>query len=610
MDGMKRGTRTALALAMVIGLAGCGRAVSIPATVPARPTTPPAVADALATSQSMSAIDFENAQTGWLAGAGQIWQTTDGGRQWRVVFDQGEADFHAIRFVTPRVGWAWSNRTLVETTDGGITWRVVHQGPSPLVSFSMVSPVGGYAVWDTPSAPAGPGVPGGRLFVTTDGGRRWRALTTPFHPVAVDFSGPLDGWVVGTHHIWRTVDGGRQWHPVVNLRTPPMSATIRLTGSMVWVLLRGGSGMNQTSYTLLQYTPKAGWKTALAVSTAGAGPAPDAALGAPDGPGLVPGPLVAVDAGTAFFAGEVPAANLGTTAVWAYDDGHWNRFSAIYGANGIPGSDALSFVNARDGWLVGGSGETQVFRTRNGGKSWYQVFPAPVPVRGVSFPSATTGYGLGLPGQPNAVVKTTDGGTRWVTVGQLPASDTWQSDAPMPSIVFTGPATGWAVRDQRLWQTVDGGREWTPIFLPDWTPADGLEMIDFLDSAGIVGAPYENTSWWTVDGGATWHRAQRETVLQGLGSLNRAVTPQTLGESQEILGVGANGPVLWILGENEWALSTDNGTQWVTHAVPRNMAGGMMADLSFANAQDGWLESGLGQLYRTHDGGAQWQAVP
>jgi len=428
--------------------------------------------------------------------------------------------------------------------------------------------------------------------------------------MAVDFSGSLNGWVVGFHRIWRTVDGGRQWHPVAELSTIPMSADIRVAGSSVWVLLRGGSGMNQTSYTVLQYTPKAGWKTALAVSTAGAGPAPDAASNAPAGPGLVPGPLVAVNAGTTFFAGEVPAANLGTTAVWAYHDGGWTRFPAIFGANGIPGSDALSFVNVRDGWLVAGSGSTQVFRTRNGGQSWYQVFPNPQPVRGMSFVSTTTGYGLGLPGRPNAVVKTTDGGTRWVTVGQLSAPATWQSDAPSPSIVFTGPVTGWAVRNQHLWQTVDGGRQWTPMALPDWTPADGLAMVDFIDSAGIVGAPYEDMSWWTVDGGRTWNRAQHETVIQGLGSLNRAVTPQILGESQPMLEVGANGPVMWILGENAWALSTDNGTQWMMHAIPDNIVGGVIADLSFANAEDGWLESGLGQLYRTQDGGIRWQAVP
>ena len=68
----------------------------------------------------------------------------------------------------------------------------------------------------------------------------------------------------------------------------------------------------------------------------------------------------------------------------------------------------VDFVNANEGWAVGGSGK--IYHTTNGGANWVSQ-PSGVSwvLREVSFISASTGYVVGSGG----VLVTTDGGQIW-----------------------------------------------------------------------------------------------------------------------------------------------------------------------------------------------------
>ena len=618
-------------------LAGCGTEVSqspqatathppksAPATAPSSAIPPSPVPEvpmaqpvttADASSRPMAAIQFLNTNLGYLAGSGQIWKTTDGGQQWTDIYDSGTANFRAIQFLDANVGWIWGYRTLMETSNGGKSWHVQHHSASPIVSLSMVSPQAGFAVIGTPSAPSGPGGPGNAFYETSNGGKSWHTVATPFHPLAVTFANAEDGWVVGDNHVWATSDGGHEWIPTLEMgSTVPMAATIRAQGHHLWVLLQGQSGMNQTSYTLFEKTAGKSWQVVLAKSTAGAGPAPDAPQGAAQGPELAPGPLAVLSGGTAYFAGESAAQNLGTTDIWSTANGgaSWIKNPPLYGVNGMPGPDALSFVSPQDGWLVAGSGSTHVLRTTNGGSTWHQVFPAPTPVRGVSFVSPSRGYGLGLPGNPNAVLESTNKGASWGLVSSLPASGVWINDlagAPQPAIVFTSATVGWLVRADRLWHTTDGGRLWVAVDLPSWTPNVALNAVSFFGQDGVVGSQASDTCWWTVNGGQTWQYDQHESAPQALTDINRLITTESHRVSQKVLSAGSFGSVAWLtFPDNAWALSTDGGSHWTLHSVPGSVNLGLPGALSFVNAQDGWM-AGAG-LYETANGGSQWEQVP
>lgn len=384
-----RGYRWGLVLGGVLATVGCGlngatgnRATSSSPRVPAG--TP--VTAAMAARTRMQAVDFLNARDGFLAGQGTVWATTDGGRQWSEVY-RGPADLRAVAFINARDGWAWGWHRLLATTDGGHHWQQVYQaGASPLVSMSWTGARTGYAVIGTPSAPPAPGGPGYALYRTVDGGRRWQRTDTPFHPLAVAFADGHSGWAVGDRRVWHTSDGGRIWMPSYRYgQEVPMAAEVRLGGPhSVWVELIGGSGMNQTPYTVLHRTPGGGWQVVAAVSTAGAGPAPDVPGHSPPGPGSFPGPLAVLGPDSAVLGGVCRACNLGVVDLWRTTNGgaSWTRYPSVSGASGIPGPHALGFVNRRQGWLVDGAGFSQVLATTDGGATWRQIFPGVTPVQG------------------------------------------------------------------------------------------------------------------------------------------------------------------------------------------------------------------------------------
>ncbi len=630
---MRRRSKALLALIAALGLAGCGTprsagghgatpnapssSASASPTPKGRPSqstassaTPGLITTAQANNTGMQAIDFMNAHRGFLAGHGGIWKTTDGGRQWAAV-SRDSANFQNIQFVNNHVGWAWGYRTLVATTNGGNTWQIRYHNASPIISASMTGSESGYAVMGTPSAPLGAGGPGNRLYQTTDGGEHWQTVAAPFHPMAVAFWGKLTGWVVGNSNVWKTTDGGKQWTAVYHFaHQVPMAAQIKLAGpDDVWIVLDGESGMSQTSYTVIRHTLHGHWRVVAAKSTAGAGPAPDAPAAAPGAPETAPGPWAVVNRHTAFLGGVSSALNMGTTAIWSTLNGgeNWNQYQPIYGANGIPGPSALSFVNSKQGWLVDGGVKTQVFETTNGGISWRQIFPtAPSPVEGISFVTPSTGYGVGQPGHPNQIVVTHNGGRLWSPLSRLPSSSRWQFDYVHPVIAFTSPQVGWVVRNNHLWKTQNGGKTWTQQSLPHYTAHIRLNSVAFAGQDGVAGSLYPNSSWWTADGGSTWNYAQNENFTQALATLNPAMNRELSHVGQNVVSAGGYGTVAWILFQNRtWALSTNHSQSWTVHTLPVNTVS-YLGTLSFVNARDGWGQSITGRIVRTIDGGLSW----
>ncbi len=192
-------------------------------------------------------IEFTTANVGWAAfgtaaGVAPLYETENGGRRWirrtvavppRDVGPPPQAGYGAMfagqptingRFgavgytVDQRVG----TRTIVyRTTDAGSDW-------SPVV------PPGPGKPWlvDTLTARSWRLVYGNRILVTDDAGRTWHTITTnhtfpalfysfgsPTPPVVV-FPSDNIGWIVqqdpeaSTNTLWRTTDGGHQWHQV------------------------------------------------------------------------------------------------------------------------------------------------------------------------------------------------------------------------------------------------------------------------------------------------------------------------------------------------------------------------------------------------------------
>lgn len=93
--------------------------------------------------------------------------------------------------------------------------------------------------------------------------------------------------------------------------------------------------------------------------------------------------------------------------------------------------EAMAFVDAQNGWAVGGSGTGTILHTTNGGAAWTsQALPGTVSenMRGVDFIDVNQGWAVGAGG---SVLHTIDGGATWTEVRACRGSSTpWTSSMP------------------------------------------------------------------------------------------------------------------------------------------------------------------------------------
>jgi hypothetical protein len=169
----------------------------------------------------------------------------------------------------------------------------------------------------------------------------------------------------------------------------------------------------------------------------------------------------------------------------------------------------------------------------------YTILGAPV-LTSMQFVSASQGWAVG----ENAILATTDGGAHWMT--QL------SGRLNLISVDFVNGQDGWAVGTTSLLSTTDGGAVWTPLT----EPCPLIRSVHFISPA----------DGYAVAGGADVAGTNPEVPLTG----------------GEILA------------------TSDGGHSWHPRPAPKDVQ-----TVCFSDPQHGWIGAN-GQLYRTSDGGNRW----
>jgi photosystem II stability/assembly factor-like uncharacterized protein len=331
---------------------------------------------------ALAAVQFVDSGHGWVAGAGRIMATSDGGGSWTRQY-AGPADLDQVDFIDGQHGWAAGGDTLLRTTDGGGSWTALAEPcQGELSSVHFVSPTLGYAVAAAPGDQAGgayTSAVGGSLLRTTDGGSTWTAVTgTPANPQSACFATADDGYLGTPAHIWRTTDGGQHW--TLALTEPGASGNpttadspeIECAGaSGLWVLFLGqGAATGHAPY--LAYASQDGheWHGVLEEQFTETALRPGVKL--PEGPGSYPGPVSAIDPGTAVFVGYTPPLGYGEAPVMlASDNGY--ALTKEGDVTAINEPLAAAFLSQDQGWVVGENLHTNAFdieATSDAGRSW------------------------------------------------------------------------------------------------------------------------------------------------------------------------------------------------------------------------------------------------
>jgi photosystem II stability/assembly factor-like uncharacterized protein len=204
----------------------------------------------ISTNEAINDIYFRNKDDGYILAGNHIFNTRNGGSEWREIrrfsadeFGGAEPELYSLRFSGKKRAWivgAASRRDvvvdslLIYTDDGGTSW-VRQRVPTKeeLIHVDFVSEQRGWVVGAS-----------GTILHTQDGGQTWTLQrsgtnSTLYH---IDFRNERVGWIVGERgSILRTTDGGESWYAVVVPVRSTLLSVQFVDEDQGWVVGRGGT---------------------------------------------------------------------------------------------------------------------------------------------------------------------------------------------------------------------------------------------------------------------------------------------------------------------------------------------------------------------------------
>ncbi len=481
------------------------------------------------TTNAMVALHFVNDQLGFAAATGAILlRTIDGGANWAPLTTPITYNMRGIHFFDALNGLAVGlGGELIRTTDGGDNWtlEVIANGTSLLGLFVQGNSL--IAMGN-----------GGTVARSTNGGASWSLQTLdPLDLLGAWIDPSGIGLLTGKARVYRTTDHGATWSPVqigtYHSMLGKVSFGTEQNGASAGWQTAGGieNGVVRTTNGGRNWSNvNAGNSTWLGVHLLA------------NGTGWLGGGVGANRSTTDFFATSTthPGPDVAIRCTWAFDAN-----TAIVGGGYINGGcyrttnagstwDYVQTGNIYDLWFVndtlgfcGGEGGA-LARTHDGGITWQPLNnPFNADIYSIFFLNDTLGYFAGGGG-----ARTTDGGDTWTAVNSLPSFTM--------SIFFTDPDTGYVVGvSGQVLRTTNGGTDWVTV-VPE--PFDAIiGDATLVDGALIAVGRYGDVYRAALECPTT---PQVPTVLQSGQTLCTAWRPQIQWYLDGALLPGATGPCL------------------------------------------------------------------
>jgi photosystem II stability/assembly factor-like uncharacterized protein len=192
-------------------------------------------------------------------------------------------------------------------------------------------------------------------------------------------------------------------------------------------------------------------------------------------------------------------------------------------------------------------------------------------------------------GNPAEVAYSDDGGTTWTTVNVDATNGAFFGG--QGSLFALNYRNIWAgLTSGEVWFSSDGGLTWAEQPSAN-AGVNGILQVKFLDeNVGLFGG-YVNTLYHTSDGGDHW----------------RALTGPFVGDI--VTAMAMIDADRWWLGNEDGALwyTMDGGTTWTQRTFPVVGSPGVLGDIHFIDEYHGAFVTSGGSIYRTWNGGADWE---
>lgn len=209
----------------------------------------------------------------------------------------------------------------------------------------------------------------------------------------------------------------------------------------------------------------------------------------------------------------------------------------------------------------------QLVSTHNAGASFtIKTLSTPL-LTDVFFIDSIIAYAVG-----KSVWKTIDAGDNWTKLYDFTVSTGWNS------IFFTNEQTGWVIKREGVFRTINGGIDWQ-LVNTDTFNLSSAQAIFFLNSdTGYISNNYSIEK--TVNGGASW---------------NKVFTCIHISAYHDIHFVSEN--VGYITDGTCIFRTTDGGNTW-TKIVALASSSRSFVELHFTDANHGWACGGKGTIVK------------
>ncbi|MDX6583151.1 MAG: hypothetical protein QOI10_2335 [Solirubrobacterales bacterium] len=500
---------------------------------------------------TLSGLDFAGTR-GYAAGTfGTLLRTDDAGATWSGVNTGLTDPLVRVQVIDPNTVVVGGACALRRSNDGGasfsrLPWTASDEDcPSAIASFNFASGSVGYLLTRD-----------GSVFRTADGGQTFSRQTSvpgtssaggSREPTDIYFTSDTTGVAVtrngGSGKIFRTTDSGNSW---VDVASP-------------------ATGLNGVTFATANDGFAVGiGKTLLTTGDGGATWNPKPLTGAPFQD------YSAVDCASA------------TTCLITVGNGHLVRTTdaGATGAEITPATgkiNAAAFSSASRVVAVGDRGTTVV--SDDGGVTYSPVGSA-VAVADLRLLRATSTQIANVGGANGTLVRTTDAGLSWFTVGVPTTSTVVDASFPNAGVGYAIDNLGGAfktVNGGNSWQILNTGGSGTPFALLATGPNDVL----LAGPTGIRRSTDGGTSFAVVGDPDLQHARLTNIAPAGAGSI--------LAWSRSVLRV-----------------STDGGASWKPIALPKHTG---VLDASFVSDRIGFILT-KSQLLRTKNGGRTWKDLP
>jgi photosystem II stability/assembly factor-like uncharacterized protein len=454
---------------------------------------------------------------------------------------------YAVQMVSLQTIYACGeNGSFMSTSDGGLTWNTQSNVLKIKATLRAISFINPNYGYCAGDS--------GRIMKTTDGGATWKLLNAAVNAqingiLALDQNIVII--VLGNGAIIRSTDGGTTW---TNLPSEGFSALLSIRElNPNFLSITGVNG------ALLTSTDQgATWN---AVRTG-----------------------IGNNIFSAVFTDDQTATLIGDNAVLIHTtDGGFDWTSQSLLSLQITAN--LNVIDGKDPNVLAIVGDhATLLYTKDGGKTWNVSFlPGTLdPIKGLSFFDKLTATAVGRNG---LILHTTDGGVTWAFQPKLPYTEI------LHGIGFPRGDTSLAIavgENGAIMRTTSGGKDWTTVA----SNVSGiLYGVSFADESHVVAVGAGGTILKSNDSGLTWSRVQS-------------------GTSADLYGISFSTPNAGVIaGDGATIMTTTTAGQFWTFRHPTNPTTSYFNSVSAPDSLHAFI-CGSGGVYRTLDGGINWDLAP